>query len=189
MTNKGNKNTKSNAGYSYLIAYKLTVPLYDYTIVFCDRWINKRSRTHDQMVQSARSGNQNIAEGNKQESLKSYIKLTGVARGSQEELLNDYLAFARQNKIPLWSKEKCKKKIRELDEVWRIINNNPSLPDLPNFPDLPSDKTLAVNLLVTLTKQASYFTDKLISSLKEKHQTEGGFTENLYKRRKKYRGY
>lgn len=85
----------NKAGYEYLLAYKITVLLYDYTVEFCNRWVNKYSRTLDQMVQAARSGTQNIAEGYKQESLKGYIKLSGVARGSLEELLKDYQAFAR----------------------------------------------------------------------------------------------
>ena len=103
---------KGDGGYKYLLAYKLTVPIYDYTVVFCDRWISKFSRTTDQMVQAARSGMQNIAEGYSQESLSGYIKLSGVSRGSFEELLNDYLSFARQKKVELWGKERVIKEIR-----------------------------------------------------------------------------
>ncbi len=99
-------NNKSKAGYEYLLAYKLTVPIYDYTIEFCRRWIDYKSRTKDQMEQAGRSGMQNIAEGNKQQSLLGYIKLAGVSRGSLEELLKDYLAFARQNKLEVWEKER-----------------------------------------------------------------------------------
>jgi hypothetical protein len=69
------------AGYEYLLAYKIAVPVYDYTVVFCNRWIPKNSRTYDQMVQAARSGTMNIAEGYEQESLKGYTKFPGV-RGS-----------------------------------------------------------------------------------------------------------
>ena len=95
------------ASYEYLLAYKITVPIYDYTVTFVDRWIIKKSRTHDQMVQAARSGTMNVAEGSKEQGLKGYIKLVGVARASLEELLKDYLAYARQNKITVWSKEKA----------------------------------------------------------------------------------
>jgi restriction system protein len=101
------------AGYEYLLAYKITVPIYDYTVEFCRRWIDLKSRTKDQMEQAARSGMQNIPEGNKQQSLSSYIKLAGVSRGSIEELLNDYLAYARQNKILIWPKERVRREIRE----------------------------------------------------------------------------
>lgn len=61
------------AGYEYLLAYKITVPIYDLTVEFCKRYIDLRSRTKDQMEQAARSGMQNIAEGNRQQSLASYI--------------------------------------------------------------------------------------------------------------------
>ena len=179
--------TSAKAGYEYLLAYKITIPIYDYTVEFCKRWIDKRSRTHDQMEQAARSGTMNIAEGYKQESLKGYIKLSGVNRGSLEELLKDYLAFARQNKILVWPKEKAIREIREIGEIWKIIRKNPTLPDNPNFPDLPYDKEKAVNLMITLVNQANYLQDRLVKSLEEKHTREGGLTEKLYRKRVEYR--
>lgn len=159
------------AGYEYLLAYKITVPIYDYTTIFVDKYISKFSRTCDQMVQAARSGMQNISEGYKQESLKGYIKLSGVARGSLEELLKDYVAYARQNQIQIWEKEEAKGKIREIGV----------------FPSLPDRSDLAVNFLITLIHQANYLIDKLILSLKDKHMHEGGLTEELYKKRVEYR--
>lgn len=180
---------KKRAGYEYLLAYKLTVPIYDYTVEFCKRWISFRSRTKDQMEQAARSGMQNILEGNKQQSLSGYIKLVGVSRGSLEELLKDYLAFARQNRFKIWEKERATREIREIREIWEIIKKTPTLSDNPNFPDLPIDLEKAVNLLITLINQANYLIDKLIVSLKEKHMKEGGLSEKLYQARKRYRGY
>lgn len=176
------------AGYEYLLAYKITVPIYDYTVEFCDRWIDKYSRTRDQMIQAARSGTQNIAEGYKQQGLKGYIKLSGVNRGSLEELLKDYLAFARQNKLSVWEKEKAKN-IREVREIWEVIRENKVLPDSPIFPHLSDDQEKAVNIMVTLINQANYLIDQLIPALKEKHKTKGGLTEELYRERKEYRGY
>ena len=192
---------KKKAGYEYLLAYKLTVPIYDYTVEFCSRCSPyspssplspkfpqlSSKRTEDQMVQAARSGMQNIPEGHKQQSLASYVTLAGVSRGSLEELLNDYLAYARQNKIEIWDKEKAKREIREISEIWAIINKSPTLPHTPNFPPLPTNQTNAVNLLITLIQQANYLIDKLVESLKEKHTKEGGFRENLLKRRLEYR--
>jgi len=178
---------KKRAGYEYLLAYKITVPIYDYTVEFCIRYINPRSRTHDQMTQSARSGMQNIAEGNKQQSLQSYIKLSGVSRGSLEELLKDFLSYTRQNKIPIWSSEKAKREIREIGQIWEILKKTPTLPDSPNFPHLPDHVDVAVNLMITLINQANFLIDKLILSLKEKHMKEGGFNEQLYKKRVEYR--
>lgn len=183
----GKRSYKS--GYEYLLAYKITVPIYDYTIEFCKRWVDKRSRTYDQMEQAARSGMQNTAEGNKQQSLKGYIKLAGVSRGSLEELLKDYKAFARQKKITVLSETESKKAIGEIEEVWRVLRATPTLPDSPDFPDLPNQPDKAVNLMITLINQANYLIDKLVDSLKEKHKTEGGLTEKLYRTRKEYRGY
>lgn len=181
--------TKKKAGYEYLLAYKITVPIYDYTVEFCKRWISFKSRTKDQMEQAARSGMQNIPEGNKQQSLAGYIKLAGVSRGSLEELLKDCLAFARQNKILILDKERAIREIREISVIWGILKKTPYLPDNPNFPNLPFDQEKAVNLLITLINQANYLIDKLIASLKEKHMKEGGFQEKLFQARKKFRGY
>jgi len=180
-------NQEYKAGYEYLLAYKITVPIYDYTVEFCKRWIDYKSRTKDQMEQAARSGMQNISEGNQLQGLKGYIKLSGVTRGSLEELLKDYFAYARQHKIQIWEKEKSKREIREIREIWEIIRKNPTLPDSPNFPSLPSSPEKAVNLMITLIKQANYLIDKLIISLKDKHMKEGGLTEELYKKRVEYR--
>lgn len=189
--NKGNRGDQVSrgAGYEYLLAYKLTIPIYDLTVEFVDRWIDKYSRTRDQMVQAARSGTQNIAEGYKQQSLKGYIKLAGVNRGSLEELLKDYQAFARQNGLMVWPAERAKREIGEISEIWAVLRATPVLPDNPNFPFLPDDRERAVNLLITLINQANALIDKLIESLKEKHMKEGGLTEQLYHRRTQYRGY
>ena len=187
MGDKGKQ--KSKAGYEYLLAYKITVPIYDYAVQFANHWISKFSRTHDQWVQAARSGTQNIAEGYKQQSLKGYIKLAGVARGSQEELLKDCLAYCRQNGLVVWSWEKAKREIGEIREIWEILRKTSTLPNNPDFPTLPSDKEKAVNLLITLINQANYLIDRLVESLKEKHMREGGFSEKLYQRRKNYRGF
>lgn len=177
----------SKAGYEYLLAYKITVPIYDYTVVFCDRYIDKRSRTHDQMVQAARSGMQNISEGYSQESLSGYIKLSGVSHGSLEELLKNYLSFARQRKLAIWGEERVVRELGELRELWGELRRNPTLPDSPEFPNLPEDPETAANLIITLIHQASYLIKKLIVSLEEKHEKEGGFSEKLLKRRLEYR--
>lgn len=194
---KGSREGKGKAGYEYLLAYKITVPIYDYTVVFCTRAgapdlpnlpnhpnFPKLSskRTFDQMVQSARSGSQNMPEGNQQASLEGYIKLTGVNIGSLDELLKDYKSYARQNQLEIWPKEKVGE-IRELGEVWGILKATPTLPNYPNFPHLPNGPTVAVNLMITLVNQAIYLQKKLLKSLEEKFIHEGGFRENLFKKR------
>ena len=180
---------KIKAGYEYLLAYKITVSIYDLTFEFCNKYIDRFSRTKDQMIQAARSGMQNILEGNKQQGMKGYIKLSGIARGSLEELLQDYLSFARQNKIEVLDGERCKREIVEIRKIWEIIKINKTLPVQPNFPNLPNDKIKSVNLMITLVNQANYLIDKLIISLKNKHMRQGGLTEELYRKRKEYRGY
>jgi len=197
----------TKANYEYLLAYKITIPIYDYTVEFCDRCSPFRRdhpylpdspdlasfpylsspRTADQMVQAGRSGMTNIPEGAKQESLAGYIKLAGVTRGSLEELLKDYLSYARQHKLPIWGREEANRKIREIDQIWVILKATPTLPDSPNFPALPDSPEVAVNLMITLIHQANYLIDNLIKSLEEKHTKEGGFSEKLLKKRLDYR--
>ena len=93
-----------HGGYRNLKSFQLAQLVYDLTVRFCDLYISKRSRTHDQMVQAARSGVQNIAEGSQASatSKKTELKLTNVARASIEELKLDYEDFLRQRELPLW---------------------------------------------------------------------------------------
>src|SRR5437899_1695352 len=96
-----------HGGYRDLKSFQHAELVYDATVKFCDRFIDRRSRTHDQMVQAARSGRQNIAEGSQASgtSKKTELKLVGVARASLEELLLDYEDFLRQRTLPQWPKE------------------------------------------------------------------------------------
>ena len=96
-----------HGGYRDLQSYQMSEIVYDGAVVFCDRFISPRSRTHDQMVQAARSGKQNIAEGSMASgtSKKTELKLIGVARASLEELLVDFKDFLRQHGLPLWGKD------------------------------------------------------------------------------------
>jgi hypothetical protein len=93
-----------HGGYQKLLAYHKALVVFDATIYFCDRFIDRRSRTHDQMVQAARSGKQNILEGSEASgtSKEAEIKLTGVAKASQKELLEDYRDFMRNRSIEEW---------------------------------------------------------------------------------------
>ena len=94
-----------HGGYRKLKSFQVAQLVYDVTVRFCDRYIDPRSRTHDQMVQAARSGVQNIAEGSQASgtSKKMELKLTNVARASLEELRLDYEDFLRQRGLPLWA--------------------------------------------------------------------------------------
>lgn len=196
MDSKVSKGFKKKAGYEYLLAYKITVPIYDYTVVFCKRCQSPNypnfpqlssPRTFDQMVQAARSGHTNIPEGNQQSSLEGYLKLTGVNSASLEELLKDFLAYARQNQIPVWTKEEVVRKVREVGMVWEVVKATLTLPDFPNFPDLPDNPAEAVNLMITLVNQAIYLQKKLKGSLESKFVEKGGFGENLFRKRMEVR--
>lgn len=93
-----------HGGYRKLKSFQVAQLIYDVTVRFCDRYVDRRSRTHDQMVQAARSGTQNIAEGSQASgtSKKMELKLTNVARASLEELRLDYEDFLRQRGLPPW---------------------------------------------------------------------------------------
>jgi len=83
-----NKFIPPHGGYQKLASFQMAEIVYDATVHFCNKYIDKHSRTHDQMVQAARSGKQNIAEGSMVSgtSKEFEIKLMGVARASLEEL-------------------------------------------------------------------------------------------------------
>ena len=114
-----------HGGYRNLKSFQVAQLVYDVTLRFCDRYIDRRSRTHDQMVQAARSGVQNIAEGSQASgtSKKTELKLTNVARASLEELRLDYEDFLRQRGLKLWERgdprrqELVDRRPKDADEV------------------------------------------------------------------------
>jgi four helix bundle suffix protein len=172
---------KSRPGYEYLSAYMLGKVIQDLTVEFCNRYIDYKSRTHDQMVQAARSNSQNVAEGYSNPSLKGYIKLAGIAYGSNEELTKDYQDFLRQRNLPIWEKNSEKVRVfREFRAVWVS-------PTSLNTPNLPNDPTEAANILLTFCNLEGFLLKRLVASLLEKHEKEGGLTEELYRKRIEYR--
>lgn len=173
---------ESQAGYKYLLTYQYASVIYDLTVEFCDFYIDKKSRTHDQMTQAARSGKQNITEGYSFQSLKSYIKLLGVARGSLKELTEDFEDFLRQKGLRRWEKDDLKvKRMREM-RVMGDKNGTFSLPHFPHIPHNPNPE-LAANLMLTLCNKTTYLLDRQIASLEKKFIEEGGYTENLFRKR------
>jgi len=93
-----------HGGYRKLKSFQVSQLVFDVTVRFCDKYICNFSRTKDQMVQAARSGVQNIAEGSQASatSKKTELKLAQVARASLEELRLDYEDFLRQNNFVQW---------------------------------------------------------------------------------------
>jgi len=173
----------SRGGYQNLLVYKLAVIIFDLTVEFCDRYISKSSRTHDQMVQAARSGKQNIVEGSLEKSAKGNIKLTGVSRASYGELKEDYEDYLRLKKASLWNKDDPR--VREIRST--RITDLSNWPNLPNFTKWKQKPESFANLQITLIYLETYLLDQLLRSLEKKFVTEGGYTENLFKKRLNYR--
>lgn len=181
----GPKLIPSHGGYRDLKSYQMSEIVYDATIVFCDRFIDKRSRTHDQMVQAARSGKQNIAEGSMASgtSKKTELKLVNVARASLEELLLDYEDLLRQKGLQKWGKDHPHAlEVRKL-----CYEKNRSYSTYKTYIDSPSNVETAANTLICLIFQTTYLLDQLLRNLEKKFVEEGGFTERLYQVRSAWR--
>ncbi|MFP4057794.1 MAG: four helix bundle suffix domain-containing protein [Candidatus Brocadiia bacterium] len=166
-----------HGGYRDLKSYQMAEIVYDGTVAFCERFIPRRSRTHDQMVQAARSGKQNIAEGctGSGTSNKGELKLVGVARASLEELLQDCQDFLRQRGLPLWGKDAPQaKEVRGLAYV-----PNRSYRTYRSYIERGSPE-VAANTLVCILHQANYLLDQQLRGLEQRFLAEGGFTERLY---------
>jgi restriction system protein len=174
----------AHGGYEKLKSYQMAEIVYDATVKFCDRFINKRSRTIDQMVQAARSGKQNIAEGSMASgtSKKTELKLVGVARASLEELLIDYKDYIRQHDLKLCGKDDSEAiKIRRLGS-----QENRSYRTYVTYIEEKSDE-VAANTMVCVINQANYLLDQQLRQLEQSFLHEGGITERLYKVRKELR--
>jgi len=173
-----------HGGYRELQSYRMAEIVFDATGVFCDRFIDRRSRTHDQMVQAARSGKQNIAEGSiaSGTSKKTEIKLIGVARASLEELLLDFQDYLRRQGLPLWQKEHAKaKEIRAL-----AYRSNRSYVTYKTYFE-EQEPEIAANAAICLIHQTNYLLDQQLRTLEREFLKEGGFTERLYRARSQAR--
>ena len=129
------------------------------------------------MVQAARSGKQNIAEGSQASgtSKKTELKLVGVARASLEELLLDYQDFLRQRSLPLWGKDHPRAQaVRKMAYL-----KDRSYESYRPYVEEESS-TVAANTLVCLIHQANYLLDRQLRQLEAQFLRDGGFTERLY---------
>jgi four helix bundle suffix protein len=173
-----------HGGFRELKSFQHAELVYDATVKFCDRFIDKRSRTHDQMVQAARSGRQNIAEGSQASgtSKKTELKLVGVARASLEELLLDCQDFLRQRDLALWPKDHPSAKVvRNL-----AYSPNRSYSTYRTYIE-DSSPEVAANTLICLIHQTNYLLDQQLRQLEHAFLEEGGFTERLYNARSSHR--
>jgi four helix bundle suffix protein len=185
-----------HGGYRKLRSFQCAQMVYDATVLFCNRFVDKRSRTHDQMVQAARSGVQNIAEGSMASatSKKTELKLTGVARASLEELLLDYEDFLRQRGLKLWNKDSPEALAvrRQYQSDGSDKSDRSDKSDSSDRSDPYSIATAgpeaAANTLICLINQASFLLGRQLQKLEQTFLSEGGFTERLYRERQKQRG-
>lgn len=188
-TNLTNETYKSSiilphGGYKNLMSYQNAVIVHDLTVMFCQKYIDRFSRTKDQMIQAARSGKQNIAEGSMASgtSKETEIKLVGVARASQEELLIDYQDFLRQNRLQLWGKDD--QRVAEIRKLTYMTNRTHM-----TYETYMSAPENAANVMVCLIHQTNYLLDQLLRALERDFVKEGGLRERLFKARQNYRGY
>jgi four helix bundle suffix protein len=166
-----------HGGYRDLKSFQTAEIVYDGTVAFCRRFVPVRSRTHDQMVQAARSGKQNIAEGSMASgtSRKMEMKLVGVARASLEELLQDYEDFLRQRGLALWGKDDDEAQaVRKLAYVPHRSYRTYSTCVEQGTPQA------AANTMICLVHQANYLLDRQLRRLEATFLAGGGFTERLY---------
>lgn len=199
-----------HGGYRKLKSFQVAQLVYDITVRFCNRYIDRRSRTHDQMVQAARSGVQNIAEGSQASatSKKMELKLTQVARASLEELKLDYEDFLRQrgmeklepnHPVLIRFKQRKPQTVQEF-VVWvederkmstdrqgqTQTSNDAERLDLPvsvgeRLCQSLGSSCLAANGALSLLNLACYLLDRQVERLACDFEKQGGFTERLYR--------
>lgn len=170
---------KRKGDYNNLIAYKKSVIIYDITFFFTQHFLQKGDRTIDQMLQAARSGKQNIAEGNRAAatSTETEIKLTNVAKASLEELLIDYQDYLRTRNKLLWDGSNPRyEKMRAYAASELIFDQYHSLLHKYN------DEALA-NLCITLIHQTSFLLYRLLEKQEKNFLKEGGIKERMYQAR------
>jgi four helix bundle suffix protein len=174
-----------HGGYESLLSFQKSRIVYDATVRFCVRFIDKRSRTTDQMIQAARSGKQNILEGGQASgtSNEMEIKLTNVARASLEELLEDYRDFLRSCNQPEWDKDS-----KEVRFVRKLGSSQELSYEL--FRDFietrPGD--VVANIVISLIHQTNYLLDQQIRRLEKDFLKEGGLRERMTRARLDARG-
>jgi four helix bundle suffix protein len=185
-----------HGGYQKLLSYRKAEIVFDATVYFCDRFIDRRSRTHDQMVQAARSGKQNIIEGSMASgtSKEMEIKLTNVARASLEELLADYRDFLRTKGSPIWEKEsKEAKYVRTLgrnrtnrtsgtNETYMSSESHESYRTYKSFIESRPPEIVA-NIIICLIHQTNYLLDRQLKQLETAFLREGGLRERMTRAR------
>jgi len=177
--------------YRGLRSFQTATLIYDATYWFCERFLDPRSRTIDQMVQAARSGRQNIAEGSRAAATSSQteLRLVNVARASLEELLLDFEDFLRHRHLPQWAPDAPEATaVRKVPRQFKKAR--PDRSDLTDLTDQErwtlyapwlehADPGLRANAVICLIHQANYLLDQQIESLEQQFVEGGGYSEQL----------
>ena len=184
-SDKRTRHLRPSGGYRKLRSFQVTTIIYDATVAFCERFIDKRSRTVDQMVQAARSGRQNIAEGSRASATSSQteLRLVNVARASLDELLLDYEDFLRQRGLRQWAKDDPEaREVRAVGQQHRADQvDQTDRADSAAYARWLTDADPAVvaNAVICLIHQANYLLDQQIAALERQFIHEGGYSERL----------
>ena len=184
---------RNSGGYRDLRSFQTVTIVYDATYWFCEKFINQRSRTIDQMVQAARSGRQNIAEGSRASATSSQteLRLVNVARASLEELLLDYEDYLRQHRHVQWTKDDPDaQKVRGVATEHR--SEWPAMTDPQRYALYASwlesdDPAIRANAIICLVHQTNYLLDQQIKALEKQFIEEGGYSELLAAKRLQHR--
>jgi restriction system protein len=193
---------RPSGGYRDTASFQTTTLIYDATVWFCEKFVDSRSRTVDQMVQAARSGRQNIAEGSRAAATSSQteLRLVNVARSSLEELLLDYEDFLRHRRLPQWAPDSAEAlAVRRVPQDFKkdqADQANPS--DLTDLSDQEryalyarwldhEEPAIRANALICLINQANFLLDRQIAALEQAFVEEGGYSEQLATARMEHR--
>ena len=171
-----------HGGYRNLKAYQVAELVYDFSCRFCERYIPKRDRHHDQMVQAARSGYQNIAEGSEDSatSKKLEMNLTNVARSSLDECRKDYIKHLARRGLRHWQENEpafaAARNLRPktLEDCGAWVNR-------PGAAEPVEER--AANFGAILAAQAHWLTERLLDRHARDFEKDGGFSERLYRAR------
>jgi len=179
------RHLRPSGGYRNLHSFQAATVIYDATASFCNRFVDSRSRMRDQMVQAARSGRQNIAEGSRASATSSQteLRLVNVARASLDELLLDYEDYLRQNGHTQWAKDSPDAAtVRQVGRNRADQSDRTDLSDLtdPYRPWVSNDNPAVVaNAVICLIHQANYLLDRQIQALERQFVQQGGYSEQL----------
>ncbi len=173
-------------GIENTLVYWLAVEIFNLNTIFCERYIDKFSRTFDQMIQAARSCKQNLVEGSLENSAESNLKLTGVSRASFGELIEDYKDFLWKNSLKLW--EKDDPRVLRLRGILINPHGTHVTHEAHGSYEIDfGDREAFANLMITLCTKESFLMDRFLAGIQKSFVEKGGFRENLFKKRAEFK--